>query len=76
MPRFLPESGMTVPMSGLTIDYSNAVMAMPSGVHFLDLESRIVHNVSGALSSEVMFESISGLLGVSTATGWLTIGFN
>jgi len=66
MPRLIPESGRHIPFSGLTVDFTDGIVALPSGEEFTDLESRTVHGSLVKLVGEIQYSSASGYMGLVT----------
>ena len=74
MSQFLSESGYNVPFDAQQFIYTDAIVVLPSGDSFEDTESRLISDTAVVLSSQLQFSSVSGVLGIATASGgWITI---
>lgn len=70
MPKFLFTSGIHVPLDRECMDFTNGILAAPSGVNVRDVETRSINGESTVMSGEMIFIPNSGVLMVASGASW------
>lgn len=77
MPKHLTTSESHIPFSGLTGNYTNGILGLPSGTSIPDVATRTIDG-SGSIvmNSRVIFVGSSGVLMIASGTDtWVRMEF-
>ncbi len=70
MSKFLFTSGIHVPMDQEFMNFTDGIMTAASGVNVRDVETRTIGGVATALSGEMIYLPVSGVLMFASGTSW------